>query len=140
MIALDSSVIVAALLSWHEKHRPAASAVERALASKEGIVIPSHALVESYAVMTRLPPPHRLAPADALALLRENFAATRLASITGRAFWPVINRLAAAGLGGGITYDALILESATDAGASALLTLNKRDYDRLDPRLEIVSA
>jgi predicted nucleic acid-binding protein len=53
---------------------------------------------------------------------------------------PAIERLAAASLGGGITYDALILESATEAGASALLTLNERDYDRLDARLEIVSA
>lgn len=140
MIALDSSIIVAALLSWHEKQKAAARAVERALASKEGIVIPSHALVESYAVMTRLPPPHRLAPTDALALLRANFAATRLASITTRGVWPLIERLAAAGLGGGITYDALILESATEAGASALLTLNERDYDRLDPHLEILSA
>ncbi|HZP91910.1 MAG TPA: PIN domain-containing protein [Burkholderiales bacterium] len=135
MIALDSSVIVAALVSWHERHAQAARAVERALGAKDGVVIPLHALVESLAVLTRLPAPHRLAPADALTLLRENFASTPLAGLHARSAWQVLNRVVANGLGGGITHDAVILESAEDAGATELLTLNERDYERLDPRL-----
>jgi predicted nucleic acid-binding protein len=137
MIALDSSVMIAALLEWHEKHDAAARAVERALSSKRGVLVPAHALMESYAVMTRLPPPHRLAPADALELLRANFDEIRLASLPTHAIWTVLRKLAAAGLGGGITYDAVILETARAAGATALLTLNERDYARLDPRIAI---
>ena len=139
MIAVDSSVIVAGLLAWHEKHQPAARALDRALGSKEGLVIPSHALVESYAVMTRLPAPYRLAPADAFQLLRDNFATVRLAIFNWRSVWPVLQRLAGASLGGGITYDAVILDAAADAGATELLTLNERDYVRLEPGLRIVA-
>src|SRR6266496_3062792 len=94
MIAVDSSVIVAALLAWHQKHQPAARALERALGSKSGLVIPSHALFESYAVMTRLPAPHRLAPVDAVQLLQNNFGTVRRATFSSRSVWPVVQRLA----------------------------------------------
>lgn len=139
MIALDSSIMVAALVSWHENHQAAARAVERALSSKEGVIIPSHAMVESYAVLTRLPAPHRLAPATALALLRENFGSTRLAALNARSVWPVLEQLAALSLGGGITYDAIILDAAADGGATSLLTLNERDYERLDGKIRVVT-
>ncbi len=139
-IALDSSVIVAALLSWHEKHHAAAKAVERALASKGGVVIPAHALFESFAVMTRLPAPHRLAPSDALTLLRDNFTSTRIATLTARNVWPILQKLAQLGLAGGLTYDAIILEAATDGGATELLTLSERDYERLEPRLRVIGV
>jgi predicted nucleic acid-binding protein len=137
MIALDSSVIIAALLAWHQEHEAAAAAVEKALASKDGAVIPAHALLESYAVMTRLPAPHRIAPHDALTLLRDNFRGTKLAALPTKAVWPLLDQLKTAGFGGGITYDAVILAAAHDGGATTLLTLNDRDYARLDPRITI---
>ena len=137
MIAVDTSVVVAGLLSWHEKHATAARALEKALASSDALVIPVHVLLESFAVLTRLPPPHRMSPTDALALLRDNFSEVRLASLGVRSTWPLLSRLAEAKLAGGITYDAAILEAAQDAGAKTLLTLNARDYDRLDPTLAI---
>ena len=137
MIALDSSVIVAALLSWHDRHEAAARAVERALSSKEGVLIPAHAVIESFAVLTRLPAPHRLLPAVAMELLRQNFASARLAALPARNVWPLVERLAFLGSGGGIAYDAVILDSASEAGATSLLTLNERDYDRLDSQMRI---
>lgn len=138
MIALDSSVIVAALLSWHERHAAAARALERALGS--GVLVPAHALVESYAVMTRLPAPHRLAPADALQLLRENFGEVRIAAHGARSVFPLLTQLAGISLGGGIVYDAVILDTAADAGATSLLTLNARDYERLPERIRIAGV
>jgi len=91
-------------------------------------------------VMTRLPAPHRLAPADAVALLDDNFKSTRLATLSSRSVGSVLRRLGAANFGGGITYDAIILEAAVEAGAAELLTLNERDYDRLEPRLRVVGV
>ena len=38
------------------------------------LAVAAHALVETYAVLTRLPAPHRLAPADAWTLIDTNFA------------------------------------------------------------------
>ena len=136
MIAVDTSVIVAAVAAWHEKHDAAA----RALGSVEGLIIPSHVLIESYAVLTRLPAPHRLAPADAFALLEKNFSSVRVATFNARSVWPLLEQLADSSLAGGITYDAVILDAAADAGATSLLTLNARDYERLPQRLKIVAV
>lgn len=137
MIALDSSVIVAALRSIDDRHDQAMRSLQRALEDPEKIVVPVHSVVETYAVITRIPPPHRMAPADAESLLRKTFASIKLAPLSSRSLWPLLGALAGAELGGGITYDAIILRSAEDAGATVLLTLNPEDYERLSPRLEI---
>ncbi len=102
-------------------------------------MVPAHAMIESYAVLTRLPAPHRLAPATALELLRENFGPARLGSFNVRSVWPLLQQLASSGLGGGITYDALILDAAAEGGATSLLTLNARDYERLDSKIRILT-
>src|SRR5439155_4456381 len=62
----DTSCLVAAVCAWHEHHAAAAREIERRLAAGEPMIVAAPALVESYAVLTRLPPPHRLRPADAL--------------------------------------------------------------------------
>lgn len=130
-IAIDTSVVVAALLSWHERHDVAAAAVARAL-SRDRLILPLHVLIESYSVMTRLPAAHRLSPADAWTVLSESFREqAQLAAHSTRESWTLIRRLAESGLGGGIVYDAVILEAARDGGATAILTFNARDYERL---------
>lgn len=57
VIAADTSVVVAALVSWHERHRPARRPLER-----EEVRLIGQVALETYAVLTRLRPPHR-APA-----------------------------------------------------------------------------
>jgi predicted nucleic acid-binding protein len=136
VIALDSSILVAALLGWHERHEAAARALDRALATGD-LVLPVPALVEAYAVLTRLPAPHRLSPSDALTLLEANFAEVRLASFSARDAWPMLRRLARMQLAGGITWDAVIVEAAKEAKAGRLLTLNPRDFERLDAGIDI---
>jgi len=138
MIAIDTSILVAGLLAWHERHEAAARALGRALSAKEGFVIPVHVVVESYAVLTRLPSPHRLSSADALSLLRENFREAKLASLPSRSVWPLLERLAETEISGGTTYDALTIEAAQDAGATRLLTLNAQDFERFDAGIEII--
>jgi len=127
VIALDSSSMVAAVCSWHERHAVVAADVERRLATRGSrLAIPAHALVEAYAVLTRLPAPHRVAPADAWALLEANFVKPAEVMALEAA---LLARLAAAGTGGGRTYDALIAEQAAIAGADVLLTLNPRHFE-----------
>ncbi len=137
MIALDSSVMVAALRSTDERHQVALRSVQRALEEPEGSVLPAHSLVETFSVITRMPRPHRMNPADAMVLLRKTFGSSKLAPFTARSLWPLLDELAGADLGGGLIYDAMILKSSEDAGATALLTLNPRDFLRLSPRIEI---
>lgn len=58
-VALDTSVVVAALLAVHEHHAVAAPYVA-ALRRESTIIVPLPVLVESYSVLTRLPTPLRL--------------------------------------------------------------------------------
>lgn len=131
-IALDTSVIVAALLSWHRHHAACYRALTRVLHSKRECVLPLPALLEAYSVMTRVPAPHRLLPADALRLLsdafRERFRLTALASEDG---WRFMRSLVDREISGGRTYDAVIMACAQRGEAREILTLNRRHFDRL---------
>ena len=141
LTALDTSVIVAALLGWHEAHAPALRAVVAATAKRnDRLVVPAPALLEAYAVMTRLPAPHRISPADALELVSGSFERrATLVALTESQTWRFLQDAAASGIAGGRAYDGQILRCARKAGATRLLTLDRRDFARLDPgAIEIV--
>lgn len=118
MIAVDTSVVVAAFASWHEGHRSAEAVLAREPA------IPAHVLVEAYSVLTRLPPPHRAPSTIVTAFLAERFRRSPL-TLPARA-WPRLLALASElGVTGGAVYDALIAATARHAGAT-LLTRDRR--------------
>jgi len=130
LVATDTSVIVAALVGWHEQHDPAVSALEAALARK-ALVIPAPVLLDSYAVLTRLPAQHRLTHADAFHLLRSSFASARIAASRTRDAWSSLRAWSVNGIGGSDAYDAQVVEIARDAGAKTLLTFRKAELERL---------
>jgi predicted nucleic acid-binding protein len=128
--AVDSSCMVAAVCSWHERHAAARDEIERRLDRGERLAPAANALVETYAVLTRLPAPHRLAPADAWALVKANFVdGAKAVALNGPAHVALLGRLAKAGTGGGRTYDALIAACAELAKAQTILTFNPRHFD-----------
>jgi predicted nucleic acid-binding protein len=139
VFALDTSCLIAAVCSWHEQHSSAAAEIERRLADDGEMSVSAPALTEAYAVLTRLPAPHRLAPSDAWELLRLNFIeGADVGTLSARQHIALLRRLAADGLGGGRTYDAVIAECAVRAGASALLTFNARHFEPAPPTLTIL--
>jgi len=102
------------------------------LAGRERLIIPAHAMLESFAVLTRMPV--RLSPEDARRLLQESFfESAKVASLAGDAAWDTIQELSLRDMGGGIIYDAVIARTAFDAGASVLLTWNIKDFLRVAP-------
>jgi predicted nucleic acid-binding protein len=128
---LDTSCIVACVCSWHVHHAQAVAEVEARLAAGEKMMTAAHALAESYAVLTRLPAPHRLSPADALTLIESNFFAAVVAlDVAG--YRALLRQAGADGIAGGRTYDALIGACALRANAAALLTFNARHFSNMD--------
>ena len=134
MIAVDTSVVIAAFASWHEGHRTAAAALARRPR------VPAHVLVEAFSVLTRLPPPHR-APAGLVStFLVERFAEPPLA-LPSREYLRLIERAAATGIAGGSIYDALIAATARHADAR-LMTRDRRaaaTYERFGVEYEILA-
>jgi predicted nucleic acid-binding protein len=118
LIAVDSSVVVAAFASWHELHEPARAALDR------GPRVPAQAALEVYSVLTRLPPPHRVRAGLVRDFLAARFPAPYLALAPER-FPQFTAEVAEREIVGGAAYDALIAAVARDAGAT-LLTCDRR--------------
>jgi predicted nucleic acid-binding protein len=122
--------MVAAVCTWHEHHGAAAADIERRFDRGEQLSVAAHALVETYAVLTRLPAPHRLAPADAWALVKANFVEpAAVVALDGPAHIALLGRLATMGIGGGRSYDAVIAACASQATVDSLVTFNPRHFD-----------
>jgi predicted nucleic acid-binding protein len=133
MIAVDTSVVVAGFASWHEGHSPSAAVLAR------GPRVPAHVLVETYSVLTRLPPPHR-APADiVIAFLAQRFRQAPL-TLAPRAWQRLLDQAGERGVTGGAVYDALVAATARHAGAT-LLTRDRRAvavYEKMGVAYELV--
>jgi predicted nucleic acid-binding protein len=131
--------MVAAVCSWHEHHAAATAEIEARLRHGHQLVVPAPALVETYAVLTRLPAPHRLSPSDAWHLIDANFVepATQ-AALPAHAYVRLLRKLARDEVAGGRTYDAVIGECVRRARAETLITFNRRHFDPPPPDVSIV--
>jgi predicted nucleic acid-binding protein len=137
--ALDSSCMVAAVCAWHEHHGVAVASIERRLQRGDRLVVAAHALLETYAVLTRLPTPNRLAPTDAWTLVEANFVdQATLVAASGINYATLLAALAARGIGGGRAYDGLIADCASRGKVEELLTLNPRHFVPGPPGIAIV--
>jgi predicted nucleic acid-binding protein len=116
--AADTSLVVAAFASWHESHEPARRALDR------GLRLIEHCALETYSVLTRLPPPHRISGEIVRDFLVARFPQPllRLSESAYRAF---IVGLVDHGVTGGAAYDALVAATAAGCGAD-LVSCDRR--------------
>jgi predicted nucleic acid-binding protein len=135
----DTSCLVAAVCSWHERHETTRSEIERRDAGGEKLFLAAHSLAETYAVLTRLPSPHRLRAADAIALIESNWGRNQVVHLTGRETWRAIAEAERRGLIGGQTYDVLIAMAAVKGGASTLVTWNLRNFSPFRDEFEVIA-
>ena len=133
MKAADTSLVVAAFASWHEAHEAARRALDG------GLRLPEHCALETYSVLTRLPPPHR-APGEVVRdFLKARFPEPllRLSPAAYRAF---VLGLAEREIAGGAAYDALVAATAAEHDAE-LVSCDRRAsavYERYSVRLQLL--
>jgi predicted nucleic acid-binding protein len=131
--AADSSLIVAAFASWHEKHEVARRALD------SGTRVIEHCALETYSVLTRLPPPHRAAGEVVRDFLRARLKRPplRLSTEAHRAF---LMGLPEHGIAGGAVYDALVA-ATVDHHDAVLLSCDRRaaaTYERYGVRFDLL--
>ncbi len=134
MIAIDTSVVVAAFASWHEAHGVALAVLARRPR------IPAQVIAESYSVLTRLPPPHRAPPEVVVSFLAARFPGAPL-TLPGSSHRTLLHELVRFGFAGGAVYDALVGATAQHAHAP-LLTRDRRAilvYEALGVPYEFVA-
>ncbi len=138
---MDTNCIVASICMWHEHHVRSVQELEWRLDRGQELVVAGSCLVEAFAVLTRLPPPHRLTAESAATLLVANFASSGLELIALQAqnHVELLRTAPERGVVGGAIYDAVILACAVAAGVDDLLTFNDRHFRRMATQgIEIV--
>lgn len=124
MIAIDTTVAVAAFATWHEHHLLAQDWASR------GSRLISHVAFETYAVLTRLPPPNRALPRSVAEFLETSFPDSPLV-LPAREQQRLLEACATSGVVGGAVYDALVAATARHARAT-LVSLDRRAFPVYD--------
>lgn len=135
MIAVDSSVVVAACASWHESHAAAQEALD------EDPRLVGHVALEAYSVLTRLPAPQRIPPRVVVRFLQSAFPDEPLV-LSASALGHLVAELEERGIFGGAVYDGLVAMSARAHGL-ALASLDRRavqTYVRCGARFRLLEA
>jgi len=126
-LLLDTSCAIALLSPDHDAHQVVEDECEGKTLGLSG-----HALFETLAVLTRTPA-IKVTPADAVALIEDNFTSSVWLSPSSAAALP--KKLMQSGVSGGRIYDALVGMAAAEHGVT-LLTLD----GRAKPTYESVGA
>jgi predicted nucleic acid-binding protein len=128
-VALDTSVLVAAVVEDHAHHERAVwwlgtgDPLERSASW--------HAYAETWAVLTALPLEPRVTGEVAAAVLNRLARVVRFVPCTKAVYTAAVGRCAARSLRSGAVYDALHLVTAEAEAADLLLTFNMGDFTRL---------
>ena len=133
MKAADTSLVIAAFASWHESHEPARRALDG------GLRLIEHCALETYSVLTRLPPPHRISCAVVRDFLAARFPQPFL-RLSTPAYKEFILGLPGHEVTGGAAYDALVAATAAGCGAE-LVTCDRRAlpvYERYGIRTQLL--
>jgi predicted nucleic acid-binding protein len=140
--AIDTNVVVASLLSWHEFHDRAKAALAASRARGERLILPLPVMIQAFSVMTRLPPPHGLPSRPARDAMRASFHdVAEVAAPDADSGWRLVDDAIALRVQGGGLYDFQILECAARAGAEHFVTFDPEDFRRFGDRgVEIVAA
>src|SRR5512144_1876958 len=129
-VFLDTSVLLGGLIDLGPQSA-APQSVLHAVASKTA---PSpatawHCCLEFYSVATRLPAEYRLAPADACLLLEEEvFGRMGVTDLPAKERRALLKNVSQEAIAGGRIYDSHIAEVARAAGATVIVTDNRRHF------------
>ena len=136
-ILFDTSLIIAALVESHPMHVRAFPWLKKAKAKDFELVVASHTIAETYAVLSTLPIKPRISPSVAWRLINENIVSiSKIVSLTPAEYSSTIKQISELGLIGGITYDALIAKVAQKLKIERMLTLNLEHFTRVWPNGE----
>lgn len=137
---LDTSVLLAGLIDFGPQSAPAQSLMHAVAERRLSAATAWHCCLEFFSVATRLPPEFRVAPPDAVTLLREEvFARMTVHDLPAAHRVSMFQAAARDAIAGGRIYDAHIAEVARAAGATVVVTDNRRHFLsalRFDMRVE----
>ena len=137
-IGVDSSVIIAGVHSNHPRHALAANWLVDNL-SEHRLLVAHHSVLESYAVLTRLPGSLRVSPSEARDLLSATVKANMVVpKFDVESIWATLDTMVMASIVDGRSYDAFIFEILKSIGIDAFATFNPHHFHDLDKAIIIL--
>lgn len=131
---LDTSVLIPVALGDHERHE---ACLELFVRHPQGeACCAAHSLAEVYAVLTKLPGKHRIAPDQAMLFIGSLRERLTVISLTGVEYAQALAQAASLGIQGGTVYDLLLSACALKAEAKAIYTSNLRHYALCGPEVQ----
>ncbi|MEM9885432.1 MAG: PIN domain-containing protein [Bacteroidota bacterium] len=128
----DSSVIIAFCVEQHPKHEVAKQWFLKAKNKEIELYVAGHSLMESYSVLTRTPFKPRINATQAKLLLEQNVLSfAQLIVLKAADYKRLLSQLVENNFIGGISYDAVVFESAALSGIQQVITANAKDFLRL---------
>jgi predicted nucleic acid-binding protein len=126
---LDTSVLLAGLVDFGPQSAPAQSLLHAVAEKQLTAATAWHCCLEFYSVATRMPPEFRLAPSDAVRLLEEEvFGRMAVHDLPAAGRLAMLKAAGHEGTTGGRIYDTHIAEVARAAGATVIVTDNRRHF------------
>lgn len=137
-ILFDSSVLIAAFVESHPKHKSAVSYLIKAKNKEFELIVSSHSILEIYSVLTSAPFKPKITPAIAKQLIENNIKdLAKIVFLTDVDYLKILVKISTSNLTGGIVYDAIIVECAMNSNVDEILTLNPKDFMRLTQNTSI---
>lgn len=130
-VLYDTSVLIAALLVEYSSHDAAFSKLELARRGEVQGYLSTHSFAELYSVMTRLPPPLRVTPEEAVEILTDLAEYVEPIPLVATDYQRAIALMAQLNLPGGGIFDAVIAQAALKTSVDRLMTFNAKDFVRL---------
>lgn len=129
-VFLDTSVLLAGLVDFGPQSAPAQSVMHAVAEHRvDGPATAWHCCLEFFSVATRLPPEYRLQPDDAIVLLQEEvFGRMAVHELPAADRLPLLRAAARDAIIGGRIYDAHIADVARAAGATVVVTDNRKHF------------
>ena len=127
MIFFDTSVLVAALFESHQGHHRALQAFHQATAR----AISTHAVAETYAILSGLPVSPRIGPTLAHHAVLSIVQSVKVIELNGEDYSACLREAEIRHVQGGAIYDLLHVRAADKAGATQIMTFNLRHFRAL---------
>ena len=133
---LDTNVLVAACVADHEHHARALPVVQNIHDGKAEGFVSAHSILETHAILTRLPRVPRMSPMQAATLIADNIVKHfSVVALTGKEYGELSLKLGRTSVVGGKAYDVLHLTCAEKCGADRIYTFNVREFAQLASHL-----
>lgn len=137
-ILFDSSVLIAAFVESHIKHKSALSFLMKAKNKEFQLIVSSHTILEIYSVLTSAPFKPQITPIIAKQLIENNIKnIAKTIYLTDQEYFKILERMSKLNFSGGIVYDAIVVECGLKAKVDEIITLNSKDFLRLTDEMPI---